>query len=151
MDVTLRHATLDDCDVLAAMNLELIADEGSRNPMTQLELSERMRRWLLTDWQAALFLLGKQVVGYTLYQVRQDQHQPANPEVYIRHYFVKRLLRGHGVGRSAFDQLRAEYFPAEAVIALDVLATNPDGRRFWEKLGFKSYAENLRLEMRDGE
>ena len=151
MNLDLKPATLDDCDLLAAMNLDLIADEGSRNPMSVYELSERMRRWLRSDWDAVLIMMGAQVVGYTLYQVRPAQHQPDRPEVYIRQFFIKRLIRRRGVGRSAFEQIRTAFFPANAVIALDVLATNPDGRRFWENLGFRSYAANLRLEMRDDE
>ena len=110
-----------------------------------------MRRWLRSDWDAVLIMMGAQVVGYTLYQLRPAQHQPGSQEVYIRQYFIKRLIRRHGVGRSAFEQIRAAYFPPDAVIALDVLTTNPDGRRFWESLGFKSYVENLRLELHDDE
>lgn len=151
MDINLTRATLNDCDLLAGMNLELIADEGSRNPMTQLELSERMRHWLQEGWDVMLLCLGNAAIGYALYQVRHDEYQPARTEVYIRQYFVRRVFRRRGIGRAAFEQLRASYFPPGATIALDVLATNPGARKFWERLGFKSYAANLRLEMRGDE
>jgi demethylmenaquinone methyltransferase/2-methoxy-6-polyprenyl-1,4-benzoquinol methylase len=62
---------------------------------------------------------------------------------------VHRNFRGQGLGQAAFTQFQAEYFPPGARITLDVLANNPRGRRFWEKLGFSSHHENLRLEKRD--
>jgi ribosomal protein S18 acetylase RimI-like enzyme len=148
MNIQLCAATLADCDLLAGMNRDLIVDEGSRNPMSQMELSERMRRWLKEGWTAVLILVNKAVVGYMLFQERRDEYNPEHIEIYIRQYFVKRMFRGKGIGQAAFTLIQAEYFPAGATLALDVLATNPGARRFWERLGFQSYAENLRLEKR---
>ncbi len=148
MKLQLRAATVADCDLLAGMNRELIVDEGSRNPMSQIELSGRMRRWLQEGWSAVLILANKVAVGYVLFQQRNDEYDPQQVEVYIRHYFIKGVFRGKGVGQAAFALLQADYFPAGATLALDVLATNPGARRFWERLGFQSYAENLRLEKR---
>lgn len=142
MNLQLRAATTADCDLLASMNRELIMDEGSPDSMSQDALSARMRRWLKEGWQAVLILLNKVVVGYTLFQERQRS------EIYIRHYFVKRMFRGKGVGQMAFALLQAEYFPAGATLALDVLATNVGARRFWERLGFQADAGGLRLEKR---
>ncbi len=148
MKIDLRPATLDDCDVLGVMNAELIQDEGSRNPMSPIELAERMRGWLSKDWQAVLVLTGKVVIGYALFQQRRDDYHPEQVEVYIRQYFIKRVFRGKGIGQMAFTRLQTDYFPPGATLALDVLAANPGARRFWEKMGFQSYAENLRLEKR---
>ncbi|MBZ0301299.1 MAG: GNAT family N-acetyltransferase [Anaerolineae bacterium] len=146
--VVLRRASAHDCDQLASMNLELIRDEGSRNPMTQIELSERMRRWLKNGWDALLIVVNKAVVGYILYQIRPDEYYPEQRDVYVRQYFIKRPFRSKGIGQKAFQQIQADYFPPDAALVVDVLATNPGARRFWEKLGFASYAENLRLEKR---
>src|SRR5437870_9469274 len=44
--MTYRHATLDDCPLLAELNCQLIRDEGHRNRMTLPELEQRMRGWL---------------------------------------------------------------------------------------------------------
>jgi len=41
-----RPGTTDDCPQLARLNLQLIRDEGHRNPMTSDELEARMRTWL---------------------------------------------------------------------------------------------------------
>ena len=142
MNLQLRLATAADCDLLANMNRELSVDEGSPDPMSQDSLSERIRRWLKEGWQAVLILMNKVVIGYMLFQERQGS------EVYIRHYFIRRMFRGKGIGQAAFALIQAEYFPVGATLALDVLATNPGARRFWERLGFQSDAGNLRLEKR---
>lgn len=151
MNIQLRPATLEDCDLLAEMKQQLIIDEGSRNPMSVPELSERIRRWLQADWQAVLFLIGQQVVGYALFRIWIDEYHPEQSEVYVRQYFIKPLFRGHGIGQAAFELLQVAYFPAHAALVVDVLATNPRARHFWEKIGFRSYAENLRLEKRQSE
>jgi ribosomal protein S18 acetylase RimI-like enzyme len=148
MNIQLRLATLEDCDRLAEMNQQLIIDEGSRNPMGIPELSERIRRWLVEDWQAVLILTGKAVVGYALFRIHHDEYHPEQSEVYVRQYFIKPLFRGRGIGQAAFEQLQAAYFPPDAALVVDVLATNPRARHFWEKIGFRAYAENLRLEKR---
>jgi GNAT superfamily N-acetyltransferase len=148
MNLLVRAATPADCDVLASMNRELMVDEGSRSPMSQIELSERMGRWLKEGWSAVLIVANNIVIGYTLFQQRPDEYNPQQVEVYIRQYFVKRSFRGKGIGQAAFALVQAEYFPPGAALALDVLATNPGARRFWEKLGFRAYAENMRMEKR---
>ncbi len=146
LEVVLRPATLVDCDLLAAMNRELIHDEGSRNPLSIVELSDRMYRWLQGDWQAMLILTGQVVVGYALYQIRPDEYHPQQTEVYLRHYFVRAVFRGQGIGTAAFAKLQADVFPPAAPVVLDVLATNPAARYFWQRLGFGDYAEHLRKE-----
>ena len=142
MNLQLRLATTADCDLLASMNRELSVDEGSPDSMSQDALSERMRRWLKEGWRAVLILANKVAIGYVLFQERQGS------EIYIRHYFVRRIFRGKGIGQAAFTLIQAEYFPVGATLALDVLATNPGARRFWERLGFQSNAGSLRLEKR---
>lgn len=141
MRIQLRAATLADCELLATMNRELLVDEGSPDALPQSQLVERMQRWLHEGWRAVLILVNKVAVGYILFQ-----EQPA--EIYIRHFFVKSMFRGKGVGQAAFALIQSEHFPAGANLALDVLASNPGARRFWERLGFQSDAENLRLEKR---
>ena len=145
MTVSLRRASPDDSDVLSGMNRALIQDEGSPSTLTLLELSERMRRWLLGGWTGLLILIGEVVIGYALFQERRDE---AHIEVYIRQFYIKPPFRRRGLGREAFEQMQVGHFPPGAPVVLDVLATNPGARHFWEKLGFRSYAEPLRLERR---
>lgn len=146
--IDLRRAVVQDCDLLGSMNLELIRDEGSHDPLSPLELSERMRRWLKSGWEALLIVVNKVVVGYILYQVRTDGRDPDQCAVYIRQYFIKRTFRSKGIGQAAFQQIQADYLPSDAALAVDVLASNPGARRFWERLGFVSDAGSLHLEKR---
>lgn len=149
MKFVLRTATAADCDLLASMNDHLIQDEGGQNTMSQLQLAERMRRWLDEGWVAVLVMFGgKLVIGYALFQQRQDEQEPQQHVIYLRQYFIQSMFRGKGYGQAVFEQLEADYFPLGAKVVVDVLASNPAGRRFWEKIGFRSYAIPSRLEKR---
>lgn len=112
--------------------------------MTLEQLEARMRGFLEGDWRVLLLLVDGAIAGYVIYQLRRDEYFPEQPEVFVRHYLVRREFRGRGLGRRAFEKLAAEHFPPGAVISLDVLASNPGGYRFWTKLGFQPYCTHMR-------
>ncbi|HLK61507.1 MAG TPA: GNAT family N-acetyltransferase [Chthonomonadaceae bacterium] len=141
--LTIRDATEADLPLLARMNKRLIEDEGSRNPMRQDALQERIHGWMLLGWQIVLFLREQEVVGYAVYQPRQEPYEPDRPLVFIRHFYIERKHRHQGLGRQAFSLLVEEQFPAGCRVALEVLASNPLGQRFWERLGFRLYATTM--------
>src|SRR5580698_643303 len=58
-----RRATGADTSLLAALNHQLIRDEGHRNRMTIDELERRMRQWLETEYSAVLFEENMKVVA----------------------------------------------------------------------------------------
>src|SRR5689334_2385060 len=87
-----RFATAADAPVPAAMNQQLIRDEGHRNAMPLPELEERMARWLEGEYRAVLSEDAGSAVGYALF--RRD------PEfVYPRQLFVRPGHRRKGVAR----------------------------------------------------
>lgn len=137
-------ALLRDVDILSEMNKELIEDEKSENPMTINELTIRMKDFLNNDWKAILLVLGDQIVGYALYQERVDVINRKDKTVYLRQYFIRRQYRRGGLGKRGIDLLRTELFQ-NSTISLDVLESNPGGKRFWEEMGFKKYYTNMRL------
>ena len=143
--VSLRLATIDDADLLARMNRCLIEDEGSRNPMSEDQLAQRMRVWLAGEWRAVLVLVDSAPAGYLLFCQRSDEYDPAQQEIYVRQFYVDRRRRGQGIGARAFAEIAEQYFPADARLVLDVLAQNEAGRRFWETLGFTLYSQTLQL------
>lgn len=143
--VTLRPATLDDIPLLARMNRQLIEDEGSRNPMVEAALAERMRDWLAGAYSAVLFMRGNAIAGYAVYQVRHDEYYPEQRYVYLRQLYVLREARRQGVGRAAFGLLREECFPPHVPVMLDVLEHNATGRAFWVALGFRPYVTTMLL------
>lgn len=50
------HATIDDLLIIAEMNKQLIRDEGHRNGMDIAQLETRMRQWLVSEYEAVLFI-----------------------------------------------------------------------------------------------
>lgn len=94
-----RLATPDDARVLATMNHDLIWAEGHRNRMTPPELERRMAGWLAGEYRAAVFKIGGQAVGYSLFRGAPEY-------VYLRQFYVRPDFRRRGVGRRALDWLR---------------------------------------------
>ncbi|MDA0813440.1 MAG: GNAT family N-acetyltransferase [Verrucomicrobia bacterium] len=133
--VTHRPANLDDCSLLAELNLQLIRDEGHRNPMSVEELELRMRKWLSGGgYRAILFECDAAPVAYTLYRIDSDS------QIYLRQFFVCAEKRRQGFGRQAVEMLCRRIFPAKTRITLDVLYENEVGRSFWVAAGFTEYS-----------
>jgi ribosomal protein S18 acetylase RimI-like enzyme len=145
MPLRLRRATPGDVAALAQMNRQLIMDEQSRNPMTLDQLTRRMRHWLTDDWHAVLLLVDHDIAGYALFQVRADEYQPSQSEVYLCQLFIKQPQRRKGWGRIGFEMLSRDFFPAGATIVCDVLETSPGAAKFWRSLGFLPYATTYQM------
>jgi GNAT superfamily N-acetyltransferase len=145
MTITVRAATAADSQLLAEMNSQLTRDEGSRNPMDVPQLATRMEKWLSTEWQAVLFEHEHSTIGYSVFQIAADYYDPSIPEVHLRHFFIVPERRRRGLGRKALQLLIESAFPSAAHIYLDVLATNPRGKQFWESMGFQPYSLAMRL------
>jgi predicted acetyltransferase len=140
MDNLLQIATVDDVPELAAMNRMLIEDEDSPNPMSLEQLEARMHRWLSNgEYHAVIIHRNDEIVGYVLYREEPDAHDITQVLVHVRQFFIKRAYRRRGIGRTAFEQVVRSHFPPSAVIVLEILATNLQGRAFWERLGFMPY------------
>jgi GNAT superfamily N-acetyltransferase len=137
-EIRYRKATLDDARLLAELNHQLIRDEGHRNPMTVPELETRMRDWLVTTYEAALFEDDTGVVAYALY--RRD-----DGEVYLRQFFVVRERRRRGVGRAAIEILRDQVWPRDKRLLVEVLSHNTPGIHFWKTVGFREYSLALEI------
>jgi GNAT superfamily N-acetyltransferase len=143
MTLAIRAATDDDLTLLARMNKHLIEDEGSRNPMSIEQLRQRMRGWLGGDWKIDLFVEEDAVVGYAVYQFRQDEYLPDKTIVYLRQMYIERDQRSRGLGSRAFELLTQTRIPADCPIVIDVLATNPRGAKFWSQVGFQPYCTTM--------
>ena len=147
MSIELKKATINDIGALATMNRELIQDERSRSPMNVSQLELRMQTWLDGSWSAVMIYKNDDLIGYLLYQHREDDYYPDQLVIYVRQFFVQRNYRRRGIGREAFELIVNSYFPSNAKIMLDVLATNPEALRFWEDLGFKQYSTALQRDV----
>jgi GrpB-like predicted nucleotidyltransferase (UPF0157 family) len=124
----LRHrpATVDDLDVLAIWNSELIEDERHRNAMTVVQLRERMRSWVNHEYAAVVFFADDVPSAYALYKESPD-------EILLRQFFVKRQRRRRGLGRQSIELLRRHVWRERKRVLLDVLSHNVEavdvGRR----------------------
>ncbi|KOR90245.1 GNAT family N-acetyltransferase [Paenibacillus solani] len=141
----LKEANLDDVHMLTEMNQELIREENSENPMTYSQLYNRMSGFLDNDWRAVFLIINDEIAGYALFREREHGFDPNQKEVYIRQYLIRKSYRGRGWGRTGIQLLIFNVFPLNATILIDVLESNPVGRKFWESMGFKPYYINMRL------
>lgn len=132
----IKKAKLEDCAVLAEMNLGLIRDSGHRNPMNVPQLTRRMRGWLKNNYQAYFFEENGTIVGYAVF--RKDEEY-----LYIRQFYIKPGFRRQRAGQSFFEILRKKVWKNSKLLRLDVLVKNVPGIRFWRSVGFKDYCLTL--------
>lgn len=137
-ELTVRLARHDECALLAQFNAQLIRDERHENAMSAKELGERMREWLADDYRACLFETKAGPIGYALFRDLPEC-------VHLRHFFVVPECRGVGLGQRAFHRLRAEFFPVDKRVLVEVLAWNASGLKFWKSLGFGERYLGLQL------
>lgn len=131
-----RSLQEEDISRVAMWNIELHEDEGS-TPMSTSKASERLRDWLSSGrFHGMVFMLDNVEVGYVLYEL-----QAANADlrdsvdsVYVRQFYITRECRRGGLGTEAFRCFLGVI--GEKRVTLEVKATNPNGQKFWESLGF---------------
>jgi GNAT superfamily N-acetyltransferase len=136
--MTFRHATLEDCALLAQLNRQLIDDEGHRNRMSVPELEQRMRGWLAGEYRGVIFEDGGEVVAYALFREQSD-------DIYLRQLFVVRERRRQGIGRRAVEILRSQVWPATKRLTVDVLVANGKAVAFWRSVGYTDYCLTLEI------
>jgi GNAT superfamily N-acetyltransferase len=132
MALEFRFADAEDCQLLGALNAQLIRDEGHQNPMTELQLGDRMRDFLSSDYRAVIFEAAGESAGYALFR-----REPAF--IYLRHFFVCRHLRRLGIGREALAWLWENAWPHAGRVRLDVLVGNAPAIAFWKAVGLREY------------
>jgi predicted acetyltransferase len=136
--MTFRSATLDDCTLLARLNHQLIQDEGHRNRMALSELEQRMKRWLSGEYRAVLFEDEAEVVAYALFREQSE-------DIYLRQFFVVRDRRSRGIGRKAVELLRAQVWPKNKRLTVEVLVANRRAAAFWRSAGYADYCLTLEI------
>jgi predicted acetyltransferase len=124
----------------------LIAEEGSRNPMTSEQLLSRMRAWWESGWDLWVILRNLQPVGYALGQLRPDEYQPSQQDFYLRQFYINENFRRQGLGKKAIELIVELYSDRTSTLVLEVLAANSPGRRFWEAVGFQAVSITMKHE-----
>jgi ribosomal protein S18 acetylase RimI-like enzyme len=137
-----RFATLDDVDLLARMNRQLVEDERHRNrSRPDAWFEERVRGFLTGAYRAVLFDLAGDVVAYALYR----QHPEHADTIHLRQLFVTRAHRRQGIGREVVRTLQEDIWPRGRRVTVAVLVGNDAARAFYEAVGFGPYAIELEL------
>lgn len=135
-DITIEMATMDDCPTLAAMNRQLIDDEGNGSTATVPELEDRMREWLRAGtYTGYVFRLAGEIIGYALVD-------PS--DMWMRHFFIGREHRRQGYGRQAIALLFEALGTDE--IGLSCLLYNVRGLAFWRS--FDHTVESVKFRIR---
>jgi GNAT superfamily N-acetyltransferase len=133
-----RRASEADYEVLAAMNQQLIKDEGHRNPMSVAELEQRIKFWVAGDYRGVIFEEGHRPVGYALYREEPEY-------IYLRQFFIAEECRRQGHGRAAMAWLCSHVWP-DRPVRVEALAGNAVGLAFWRSLGFGEYSVTFEKE-----
>lgn len=131
----IRKCTHQDISQLAMMNMHLIEDEKSNNPMTLTELEYRMGNFISDEYNAYFFIEDDVVVGYALVK-------HTSTPLYLRQFYIKREFRRKHYGKIAFHQLM-DYMQIE-VIDIEVLPWNERGYLFWKSCGFDDICISMR-------
>ena len=137
-----RRAAGEDVPLLAELNRQLIEDEGHANAMSDIELENRMRAWLVRPYTAVIFTEHGKVVAYALYRTESNG-------IFLRQFFVCRDERRKGRGQAAMKLLSSHVWPAGKIVNLEALCTNRAAIAFWHALGFEDYALTLRRRIPD--
>ncbi len=126
---------------VARMNKELLEDEESRNPMNVVELLERLVRFVDHEgWTVELFTVEGEIVGYITYRYESNIVSPDGRSMHLRQFYIARHHRRQGLGAAAIALFKRSRLNAGERIHLDVLETNPEGKKFWRSVGFVPYA-----------
>ncbi|MBN1584197.1 MAG: GNAT family N-acetyltransferase [Anaerolineae bacterium] len=140
--VAYRIATFEDVPLLAAMNRQLVHDEGHRNRFKpDAWFEERMRAFLAGNYTAVLFEIESQVVAYALYVDHPDHADT----IYLRQIFVDRAWRRRGIGRQALRILENEIWPPDKRLTVEVLVGNQAAWSFYHAVGFHDYSIELEI------
>ncbi len=137
-----RDASSADIELLARLNLQLIRDEGHRNPMTLAQLQVRMDNWLQGEYKAVLFEHDGETVGYALF--RDDAEN-----TYLRQFFVSAQHRRQGLGRQAIKWLSTHHWKDAPGVRVEVLVGTEEAIAFWRAIGFVDYCLTLERHIED--
>jgi N-acetylglutamate synthase-like GNAT family acetyltransferase len=125
--VDINECKLENVNLLAEMNKQLIEDEKSDNIMDISQLKNRMVDFLNNGYKAFLFSVEKNIVGYALCDITKRP-------IYLRQFFIKREERRKYYGKESFKKLLEKVGTNE--IEIDVYSWNKTGKKFWESIGF---------------
>ena len=97
--------------------------------MDIVQLTQRMREWLATDYICYIAKENGHIVAYCLYRDDGDYY-------YMRQLYVDRAHRRKGIATRLLDWLYENVW-TDKKVRLDVLAHNEDAVAFYKRYGFR--------------
>lgn len=140
-ELYIKECMVEDIELLAALNQQLIEDERHDNKMNIEQLKDRMTDFLKTEYKAYFFYFHNEIKGYAL--VNPNKHP-----IYLRQFYICRDSRRNGYGKLAFEKLKEQFNTDE--IDIEVMHWNEGGYNFWKAMGFKERSIYMRLEAKQG-
>jgi ribosomal protein S18 acetylase RimI-like enzyme len=135
-----RFATLQDCELLARFNLQLIQDGADTGPTEIERLLRRMQRWLANGrYRAVLFsdCTGR-AQAFALFR-------ESPREIYLRMFMVAPDARHCGIGRHAVQLLQSEIWTPCKRLTVEALSRNENALAFWRAAGYRDCAVVLEI------
>lgn len=152
--VQVRKATVDDAEVIAALNEHVQAVHATLlpeifKPVGPSTLTAADARAFLEkpDTLALLATAGGVAVGYAYAEIRRRAESSfafAHDEVYLHYISVAEGSRRRGVGTALINAL-AQHGAGHGIsrLVLDVWTVNEPARAFFRAHGFEAYNERL--------
>ena len=143
-DIHIRLASADDAEMVAGMLTQLAADLGDSDVFrSTVDTIRQYGPGGSGAFQAYVATQGGQPAGLALFFPHFSTTRAA-PGVYVQDLWVGADTRGSGLGKRllasvashAAQAWRAQY------LALTVYHSNPDARRFYDRLGFQAHAND---------
>ena len=107
------------------------------------EIEARLRRWLSDAYEAVIFELDSEPIGYALFRPTDpDQKEPGG--VYLRQFFIAPAHRRFGHGTRAIRLFLDETVKGRRLV-LEALNSNPIGQKFWRSIGMRVYSATFEL------
>ncbi len=150
MDITIRTAVLQDLDTLKSFEQEVIAFERpfapnlKPDPINYYDLKDLMQR---PDAEVVVATVGNQIVGSGYYRVLDSKPYKNPPTLaYLGFMYVVPEFRGNGInGKIIEDLMNRAQNKGMTEFQLDVFSENSVALNAYQKMGFKPYLLNMRL------
>lgn len=138
-----RSIKSGDESLISEWNRQLQIEEGA-SVMDLEEIEVRLRRWLSVNYDAVVFELRSDPIGYALYRPTDaDMNDPDG--IYLRQFFIARGHRRLGHGSTAIRLFLDEVVQGRRLV-LEALNSNPAGQAFWRSLGMRAYSVTFELD-----
>jgi diamine N-acetyltransferase len=158
MPLAIRQATIEDAELLAALNkdVQLVHANGmphlfklpSDNPDLVIEMKAAIKK---RRQYAFIASFDSDAAGYVLAEhlkKTETVRQKAHEMFYVHHISVRPLYQRNGVGRALLDAAKAHGKSLGVdLFALDVWSFNSEANKFFQNYGLTNFNEKMWMKL----